>query len=164
MELVKPDIGLVFWMTITFLILLFILRKFAWKPILTMITDREASIANSLSEAANAREEMKSLKSQNEQILQEAVAEREKMLREAREMKEKMIAEAKTQAQDEGKKMIAQAKEAINMERDAAMRQIREQAVLLSIDAASKILKKELASAELQESLMSTYLNDVNAN
>src|SRR6476646_4623212 len=95
MELVKPSIGLIFWMVVSFSIILFILAKFAWKPILGMIKDREESIENALASAEKAKEEMKALQSSNERILAEARNERDAMLKEAREIREKMIADAK---------------------------------------------------------------------
>ena len=119
MELVKPSIGLIFWMAVSFSIILFLLRKFAWKPILGMIKDREESIENALASAEKAKEEMKALKSDNERILAEARNERDAMLKEAREMKDKMIAEAKNTATKEGERLLAAARENIRNEKNA---------------------------------------------
>lgn len=162
--LITPNIGLMFWTLLTFVVLLIVLKKFAWGPILSGLKEREQSIENALLEAQNAREEMKNLRSENENLLNEARAERDKMLREAKETREKLISDAKTQAQEEGKKIIAQAKESINKEKEQAFRELKEQVVLLSTEAASKILKRELAPQANQEALIGTYLNDVNPN
>src|ERR1044071_4162703 len=144
MELVKPEIGLIFWMTVTFLVVLFLLRKFAWKPILKMLNDRDAKIENSLQEAERARKEVENLKSENENLLAQARAERDKILKEAKEIREKLITEAKTEAQNEGRRMIQSAKESIEKEKQLAMRELREQTVNIAMEAASKILRKEL--------------------
>ena len=107
MDLIKPEIGLIFWTALTFaILLLFVLRKFAWKPILGAVGDREDSIKKALAEAENARKEMQNLQADNERILKEARAEREGMLKEAREIKDKLISESKEQAKTEGDKMI----------------------------------------------------------
>lgn len=164
MELVKPEIGLLFWMCITFLIVLVLLRKFAWKPILTMISEREDSITSSLDAAQRAKEELANLKATSEKIIQEAHSERESLLREARDIKDKIIADAKTSAQEEGRKIVAQAKESITNEKNAALRDLKEQVVSMAMDAAAKILKQELADPKKQEALIEGYLNEVNAN
>ena len=164
MELVKPEIGLIFWMLLTFLIVLFLLRKFAWKPILKFISDREESIENTLKSAEQVKAEMAALKTSSENILKEAAGERDKMLREAKDLKDKIISEAKTQAQEEAKKVMAQAMEAINKEKDSAFRELKEQVAGLAMEAATRILKHELSNKEKQETLVGEYLNEVNAN
>ena len=164
MELVKPEIGLLFWMCVTFLIVLFLLSKFAWKPILKMISDREESISNSLDAAKQAREDLANLKATSEKVMKEAHAERDALLREARDIKDRIIAEAKTAAQEEGRKIIAQAKDSITSEKNAALRQLREQVVQMAMEASTKILKKELANPQQQEALIESYLNEVNAS
>jgi F-type H+-transporting ATPase subunit b len=118
MELVTPDPGLLFWMTITFLLVLFILTKFAWKPIMKALKDRESSIEEAIQSAENARRQMDSLKADNEKLLQEARLERDKMMKEAKEMKESIISQARKSADEEGRKMIAAAKEAIDKEKN----------------------------------------------
>ncbi|HZJ21276.1 MAG TPA: F0F1 ATP synthase subunit B, partial [Pricia sp.] len=120
MDLLKPELGLIFWTVLSFGILLFLLGKFAWKPILKSVNDRENSIRDALAEAENARKEMQNLQADNERILKEARAEREAMLKEAREIKDKMIADSKEQAKVEGDKMIKQAQSAIESEKKAA--------------------------------------------
>ena len=113
MDLITPGFGLVFWTAITFICLLFILRKFAWKPILGAVEDREEGIKKALASAENARKEMENLHADNERILNEARAEREALLKEARDIKSKMIADAKEEAQAQASKMIEQAQAAI---------------------------------------------------
>jgi len=162
MELVKPEIGLIFWMLLTFLVVLFLLRKFAWKPILKFISDREESIENTLKSAEKAKEEMAALKLSSESILKEAAGERDKMLREARDIKDKIVSEAKAQAQEEAKKVMAQAMESINKERETAFIELKEQVAGLAMEAATRILKHELSNKEKQESLIGEYLSEVN--
>ncbi|MBN8695113.1 MAG: F0F1 ATP synthase subunit B [Bacteroidetes bacterium] len=164
MELVKPSIGLIFWMAVSFSIILFLLKKFAWKPILGMIKEREESIENALAAAEKAKEEMKALQSNNERILAEARAERDTLLKEAREMKDKMIAEAKTTATKEGERLLAIARENIQNEKMAAITELKNQVATLSIEIAEKILKSELSSDEKQKTLVNTLLKDVNLN
>jgi F-type H+-transporting ATPase subunit b len=164
MELVKPSIGLIFWMIVSFSIILFLLKKFAWKPILTMIKEREDSIENALLSAEKAKEEMKALQSSNERILAEARSERDSMLKEAREIKEKMISDAKGLATKEGERMLSVARENIQNEKNAAISELKNQVASLSIEIAEKILKSELSSDEKQKALVNTLLKDVNLN
>lgn len=164
MELVKPSIGLIFWMIISFSIILFLLKKFAWKPILGMIKEREDSIENALASAERAKEEMKTLQSNNERILHEAKVEREQLLKDAREIKEKMIAEAKEIATKEGERLLKAARENIQNEKMAAVTELKNQVASLSIDIAEKILKAELSSDEKQKTLVTTLLKDVHLN
>ncbi|HZJ19157.1 MAG TPA: F0F1 ATP synthase subunit B, partial [Pricia sp.] len=120
MDLVTPGIGLIFWSTLIFIILLILLKKYAWKPILDAVKTREESIQNALLSAEEAKKEMQNLQTDNQRILKEARAEREAMLKEAREIKDKMIADSKEQAKVEGDKMIKQAQSAIESEKKAA--------------------------------------------
>ena len=164
MELVKPSIGLIFWMAVSFSIILFLLKKFAWKPILGMIKEREQSIENALAAAENAKEEMKALQSNNERILVEARAERDQLLKDAREIREKMIADAKGLATKEGERLLTIARDNIQNEKMAAITELKNQVASLSIEIAEKILKSELSSDEKQKSLVNTLLKDVNLN
>src|SRR5690606_2925261 len=132
MDLVTTGFGLVVWTAITFLILLVILKKFAWKPILGAVNSREESIKDALAAAEAARREMENLQADNERILQEARAEREAMLKEARDMKNKMIADAKDEAKLTADKMIAQAQEAIQSEKKAAIDELKGKVASLS--------------------------------
>jgi F-type H+-transporting ATPase subunit b len=162
--LITPNIGLMFWTLLTFFTLLFVLRKFAWKPILTGLKEREESISNALNEAKKAREEMGNLKAENEKLLAEARIERDKILKEAKEIRDKMISDAKSIAQEESKKVMIQAHDNIEKDRQKAYSELKEQVVQLAIDAATRILKSELSDKSSQESLIGTYINEVNAN
>lgn len=164
MDLVTPGLGLIFWSVLTFLFLLFILRKFAWKPILDAVSEREEGIRNALLSAENAKKEMQNLKSDNEKLLADARLERDAMMKEAREIKEKMIADAKAEAQVQGQKMIEQAKAAINSEKNAAMAELKAQVSTLSLDIAEKLLKDELSNKEAQTKLVEKMLGDVKLN
>lgn len=156
--------GLFFWQTIIFVLLIFLLAKFAWKPILKAVNDREEGIRNALLSAENARKEMQNLQADNQRILQEARMERDAMLKEAREMKEKMIADSKTEAQEAGLKMIEQAKAAIQNEKNAAMAEMKAQVSSLSLEIAEKLLKDELSNKDAQEKLVEKMLGDVKLN
>ncbi len=164
MELVKPSIGLIFWMFVSFSIILFLLQKFAWKPILNMIKEREESIENALAAAEKAKEEMKALQSSNERILAEARVERDAMLKDARDIKDKMIADAKGIASKESERLLQSARENIQNEKMAAISELKNQVAVLSIEIAEKILKSELSSDEKQKSLVKNLLQDVNLN
>lgn len=155
------EFGLFFWQVLIFVCLIFLLRKFAWKPILTAVNDREEGIRNALQSAENARNEMQALQADNQRILQEARMERDAMLKEAREMKEKMIADSKAEAQSVGEKMIEQAKAAIEGEKQAAMADLKAQVSSLSLDIAEKLLKEELSNKDAQARLVEKMLGDV---
>ncbi|MXO33231.1 F0F1 ATP synthase subunit B [Apibacter sp. B2912] len=164
MDLLTPSIGLIFWMTISFIVLLIILGKYAWKPILKALENRENSIQKSLDEAKNAREAMAKLTSQNEQILKEARMEREAILNEAREIKDKIINDAKDAATAESNKIIQSAKETINAERISAINQIKSEVADLSVNIAKKVLQKELSSPEEQKKLIDSLVNQAKLN
>ena len=164
MELVKPAFGLIFWMCVSFGIILYILGKFAWKPILNMLHEREASIQNALDSAEKAKEEMKALQSSNERILAEARVERDNMLKDAREAKEKIIAESKAVAKKEGDRLLASARENIQNEKMAAITELKNQVAHLSIEIAEKILKQELSEKDKQKTVVKNLLEDVKMN
>jgi|TARA_B100000902_G_scaffold396274_1_gene456858 F-type H+-transporting ATPase subunit b len=164
MDLVTPDIGLIFWTTLSFLILLFILGKFAWKPILNSVNDRETSILKALKEAENAREEMKNLTADNERILKDARIEREAMIKEARDIKVKMISDAKEEAKTTADAIISQAQEAIENEKKSAMADLKSQMASLSIEIAEKVVKQELSNKDKQLKLVEDMLNDSTLN
>ncbi len=164
MDLVTPEIGLIFWTTVTFVILLFLLAKFAWKPILKAVKDREASIEDALKSADKAREEMQKLKSDNEQILRDARAERDGILKDAREISEKMVADAKAKATAEGNKVIEQAREQIENQKMAAITDLKNQVAKMSIDIAEKVIRKELSDKANQEALVGEQLKDFKLN
>ena len=163
MQLTSPE-SLIFWTTIIFIVFFILLAKFAWKPILGAVKSREESINNALASAEAARLEMQNLTADNERILKEARAERDAMLKEAREMKEKMIADSKNEAQEQGQKLIAQAKLAIENEKNAAMAELKSQVSTLSLSIAEKLLKDELSNKESQTKLVEKMLGDVKLN
>ncbi len=164
MELVKPGIGLIFWMTITFSIVLFILSKFAWKPILNAIREREDSINSALNAAEEARKQMDALKSDNEKLLNQARAERDQMLKEANEIKESIIAQAKKSADEEGRKIIAKASEAIESAKLNAMNQLKTEVAILSVDLAEKVLRKKMEDRAQQEAFVNENLKSISLN
>ncbi|MEN8119343.1 MAG: F0F1 ATP synthase subunit B [Bacteroidota bacterium] len=164
MGLVIPDYGLLFWMVLTFLIVMYILKKFAWKPILSSLKEREDSIEEALESAEKAREEMSRLQADNETILAEARNERNKMLIEAKEVKQSIIDEAKGQAAQEADKMIDSARQAIQNEKTAAINEMKENIASFSILIAEKILRKQLDDPAKQKELMDQYLKDVKLN
>ncbi len=164
MDLITPEIGLFFWQTIVFLVLIFIMAKFAWKPILGAVKEREDSINNALASAEDARKEMQNLQADNEKLLQEARAERDAILKEAREIKEKVIADASAEAQAKADKIVAQAQVVIQNEKNAAVAEIKDQVATLSIQIAEKIVREELSSKEKQQRLVEQMLDDVTLN
>jgi F-type H+-transporting ATPase subunit b len=164
MGLVTPDYGLLFWMVLTFLAVLYILKKFAWGPILSSLKEREDSIEEALESAQKAREEMGKLKSDNEKILAEARNERSQMLKEAKDLQLKMIEEAKQKASQEADKMIEAARRSIENEKEAAISEMKENIASLSVLIAEKILKKQLDDPQKQKELMDQYLKDIKLN
>ena len=162
--MIEPGIGLLFWMTLTFIILLFLLAKFAWKPILNAVNDREVTIIDALNQAKLVKQEMAQLKEDNERILREARAERDGILKEAREMKDKIVNEAKERAKVEGEKMIAAARQSIQSEKNAAMADIKSQIGTLSVNIAENILREKLNNDGAQNALVENILNKSNLN
>ncbi|MDA9367648.1 F0F1 ATP synthase subunit B [Schleiferiaceae bacterium] len=158
------SIGLFFWQSLVFLLLIFVLKKYAWKPILNAVNEREQSIEDALKEAEKARLEMQSLQESNEAILKEAREERERILKEARDMKNKMISEAKDAAATEADKAIVSAKAAIEAEKSAAIAELKNQAASLSIDVAEKILGQELSAENKQTAMIGKIIEDVKFN
>ncbi len=158
------SLGLFIMQTILFIGLILLLKKFAWKPILDAVNEREDGIKNALQSAENARREMANLQADNQRILNEARAERDTMLKDAREIKEKMIADAKAEAQNAGQKMIEQAKASIESEKNAAMAQLKAQVSSLSLEIAEKLLKDELSNKEAQVKLVEKMLGDAKLN
>ncbi len=156
--------GLFIWQLVIFVGLIFLLKKFAWKPILDAVNEREDGIKNALLSAENARNEMKNLQSDNQRILQEARMERDAMLKDASEMKQQIIANSKTEAQAVGLKMIEQAKAAIEVEKNAALAELKAQVSNLSINIAEKLLQNELSNKETQSALVEKLLGDVKMN
>jgi F-type H+-transporting ATPase subunit b len=159
--LVNPEIGLIFWMTLSFVAVLLILKKFAWKPIMSSLQDREETIEKSLQEAENARAEMARLTNQNEQLLAEARTEREKILSEARKMKEQIVSEAKGVADDEAKKLIARANDEINKQKIAAIEELKKEVAGYSIAIAEKLVSRELGNDKAQQDLIAEQLTQL---
>lgn len=164
MDLLTPSIGLVFWTTISFIALLLILKKYAWKPMLSAIHERERSIEDALNKAELAKQEMSRLSSENEQLLKQARIERDEILKEAKELKDQIVNEAKTQAQVEGAKLIEKAKIEINNQKIAALDEVKNQVAALSLDIAEKILRKQFDDKQKQDALVSDLLKDVKLN
>tara|TARA_B100000902_G_scaffold69422_1_gene75327 strand:- start:533 stop:1033 length:501 start_codon:yes stop_codon:yes gene_type:complete len=155
------SIGLFFWQTLIFIALIFLLRKFAWKPILDAINEREDGIKSALESAEKARQEMASLQSDNEETLKKARAERDTLLKEAREIKQKLIDEAKNEANEEAKKIIVQAQETIVSEKNAAIVDLKKQVANLSVDIAEKVLEEKLSDDKDQMKLVKELVKDV---
>ena len=164
MEIVSPGIGLILWMTVSFAILIFVLRRYAWKPILKSLHDREETIDEALNQANLAREEMKTLKAGNEKLLKEAQGERNVILREARKVKESIIEEARVKANEETNNIVENAKERIENEKMAAMTDLKNQIASISIEVAEKILERELSADNKQEVYIKQLIENANLN
>ena len=156
--------GLFVMQAIILLVLILLMRKFAWKPILDSLNDREEGIQNALDAAANAKKDLQNLQADNERIINEARTERDTMLKEARELKASMIATAKEEAQAEADKVVKQAKETIVAEKKAAIADLKNQVAGISVDIAEKVVKSELADKNKQLELVSSLLKDVTLN
>lgn len=153
--------GLFFWQMAILIVLIFLLKKFAWKPILDSLNSREEGIKNALDSAEKARKEMQNLNADNEKLLQEGRLQRDSMLKEARELKEKIVTEASSEAQEKADKIVAQAQVTIQNEKNAALADIKNQVAELSIQIAEKVIRKELSSSEQQYKLVEEMLEDV---
>jgi F-type H+-transporting ATPase subunit b len=164
MELITPAIGQIFWGGLVFIILLFILAKFAWKPMLSAVKEREQGIQESIDLAKTTKEEMELLKSQNEDLLKEARSERDKMINEASNSAKALIAEAKTEAKLQHDKIVADAQKVINTEKAAAIAELKSQVASLSLEIAEKVIKGELASDDKQKALAAQIANDISLN
>ena len=158
------SLGLFFWQTLLFVILVFFLRKYAWKPILNAVEEREDGIKNALDSAEKAKQEMENLNADNERILAEARIERDRLLKEAREMKNNIINEAKEQAGSEADKILSSAKKQINNEKMKAITELKNSVADLSIDMATMVLKSELKNSDKQKQLVTEALKEVNLN
>jgi F-type H+-transporting ATPase subunit b len=163
-SLTTPGIGLIVWTTIVFLLLVVLLGKYAWKPILGAIKTREENIANALKSAESALNDMRELKANNEKILNQARGERDNLLKEARDTKDAIVAEAKAKATKDAERILASAREQITAEKNAAVADLKNQVASLSIEIAEKILRSELSSDDKQKALVNTLMKDVNLN
>lgn len=164
MDLLTPGTGLIIWQLIVFLLLLLLLSKLAWKPIMSSLKEREASIQSALDTAEKARIEMSQLRADNEKLLKEAREERERILREARDVSNRMKDEAQLDARKNADKIIEDAKAAINIEKQAALKEVKIQVALFSLDIAEKLMKKNLAGDKAQKELVENYIKDLKIN
>ena len=162
--MISFDPGLIIWTTIIFTILLVVLKKFAWKPILTAVDERNKSIEDALKSAEKAKEEMELLNADNERILNEAKTQRDALLKEARDIKEGIINEAKEKANKEADKILTSAKEQISNEKMKAITELKNSVAILSIDIAEKVLKRELKEKSNQEEFIQGALKDTDIN
>lgn len=164
MELLTPGTGLIIWQLIVFVLLFLLLSRLAWKPIINSLKEREVTIQTALDTAEKARLEMAQLKSDNEKLLREAREERDKMLKEAREVSNRLKEEAQTVAKKQADKIIEDARAAINIEKQAAMKHVRTQVALFSLEIAEKLMKKNLSDDKGQKELVENYLKDLKIN
>lgn len=164
MALVTPDIGLIIWQLIIFLIVLFILRGFVWRPILSALKAREHQIEDSLRAADNAKEEMEQIKADNEYILQEARIERDAIIKEAKEEAVHIVEHAKAETSDITSKMIQDARDAIEVEKKAALTEVKDLVASLSLEIAEKVLREKLSDEKSQKALVDKFIKDVKVN
>ena len=164
MDLITPQLGLLFWQTVLFLLLLFILTKFAWKPIMSGLREREDSIESALRMADQAKIEMQQLKAGNEKLLAEARQERDRMMQEAQVMATQFRETEKAKAVEEANRITQQAREAIQQEKNAALAEVKNTAAQLSLTIAERILRRELTDPAAQTQLVDSYLKDVKLN
>lgn len=164
MELLTPGTGLILWQLIVFVLLFFLLSKLAWKPIISSLKEREHSIQDALDTAEKARHEMSQLRSDNEKLLKEAREERDRILREAREVSNRMKEEARHDAKKSADKIIEDAKAAINVEKQAALKEIKVQVSMFALDIAEKLMKKNLSNDKAQKELVEGYIKDLKIN
>jgi F-type H+-transporting ATPase subunit b len=164
MELLVPEFGLVILQTIAFLLLMFLLAKFAWKPVLAAIKEREQSIDDTLNKAELAKQEMARLTSQNEELMKQARAERDEILKEAKILKDSIVNEAKTSAQTEGAKLIEKARIEIENQKKAALAELKGQVSTLSLDIAERVLRSQLDDKAKQQDLVASLLKNVELN
>ena len=164
MQLLTPGFGLIIWTLLAFLIVFFILKKFAWKPILNSMNQREKGIADSLATAENIKAEMALMKSENEALLVKAREERAQMLKEAKETKDRIINEAKEQAKVETNKIIADAQSVINQQKMAALTDLKNQVGNLVVEVSEKVLRRELSNKQDQEKYINQLAENVKLN
>lgn len=164
MDLITPDFGLFFWMIVTFMLVFIILKKFAWKPIVQALKDREGYISEGIENAEEAKLELENVRVESDKIISEAIVERDKLIRQGREIKEKIVTEAREEAGTEAKKIVTEAKKHIEEEKVAAINQIKVQIASLSVDIAEKILRKKLQDDASQKELMSSLLDEFKLN
>jgi F-type H+-transporting ATPase subunit b len=164
MELLSPHLGLILWTLLAFIIVLLILGKYAWKPILKSLNDREKNISDSILSAENMRKEMEKMHSENEALLAKAREERSQMMREAKEMRDKMIQDAKEQARSETNKIVADAQSVINQQKMAAIVDLKNQVGNLVLEVSEKVLRRELSNKEEQEKYIQQLAQNIELN
>lgn len=164
MDLITPNIGLIIWTGLVFLLLLFVLTRFAWKPILAAVNTREKNISEALELAEKTKAEMKALQAQNENLLKEARAERDAIMKDAKETATKMVEDAKHTAKVESDKVVAAAREAINADKAAALAELKTQVASFSLEIAEKIVRDELSDDHKQKALAEKLAGDINLN
>ncbi|MEZ5018068.1 MAG: F0F1 ATP synthase subunit B [Flavipsychrobacter sp.] len=164
MELLTPEFGLFFWTLLAFLVVLFILRKFAWKPILNSLSERETGIADAIASAEKVKQEMAAIKGENEQLLVKAREERSQMLKEAKEEQDRIISKAKEDTKVIADKMIAEAQLQIQQQKMAALTEVKNEVGKLSLEVAEKVLRKQLASADSQEAYAKMLAEEIKMN
>ncbi len=164
MELIQPGIGLAFWMLLSFSILLFILTKYAWKPIVKMLKEREVAIDDALNAAEKARSEIKLIQNKNEELLVQAKEERDLILSEARKIKDKFLEEAREKANIEGQRIIEAARENINYEKMKAITELKNEVASLSIEIAEKLLESELLNKEKNQEIINKMVENIKLN
>ena len=162
MELIKPDLGLLFWTVLIFLTLFFVLKKFAWPPILSMLKEREAAISDALSAAEKAREEIKELHADNEKLLREARIQSDEILRRANEIRKETIGKAQNEAQKEYARLLENARLAIENEKKSAITELQNELAKLSIDIAEKILREKMKNKQQYDKMIEKTIQDVN--
>jgi len=164
MDLLTPGTGLIIWQAFVFLLLFFLLSKLAWKPILSSLKEREQSIQQALDSAENAKKEMASLMADNEKLLKQAREERDKILRDARDAANRLHDQAQADAKKNADRLIEDAKSIIQTEKNAALRDVKEQVAIFSIEIAEKLIKKNLSDDKSQKELANTFIKDLKLN
>lgn len=164
MDLITPAVGQLFWGGLVFLILLFMLKKFAWKPMLTAVNDREQSIKDAIELAERTKAEMAAMQAQNQDLLKEARVERDKMIKDATETAKKLLEESREEGKAQQQKLVAEAQKIINAEKAAAITELKTQVASLSLEIAEKIIRGELASDDKQKALAEQIANDISLN
>lgn len=164
MDLITPDLGLVFWTGLTFIILMFILTKFIWKPIMAAVNKREDNIQEALDMAKKTKAEMEKLQTQNANLLKEARVERDEMIKEAKITSDNMINSSKNKAKEEADKIVENARVSIEAEKNAAVAELKNQVATIALEIAEKIIRQELSTDEKQKQLAETFAKDINLN
>ena len=164
MDLILPDFGLLFWTALVFILLLFILTKFIWKPILSAVNERELKISDALELAVKTKAEMQAMQAENQNILKEARAERDAIVKDAKEIATKMVADAKDNAKKESEKVVVAARQIIEAEKTAAIAELKSQVATFSIEIAEKVVRAELDSSDKQKALAEKLVGDINLN